>query len=147
MSENICSCEKCCGHKVTDPATGRLVQGRLLGKNELFEHRRLARMKQRFGVGMADDDATIQAGSGSNPQSNYPILKSGQDSESVPSLKDIGRLSLNGTAHHYCRCSVHNLTTPYSTKIQSRKFSQSSLAGKWRTIRCPLEIWSSLLHL
>lgn len=84
---------------MTDPATGLLVQGRLLGKNELIEHRRLARIKQRFGVTVVDDNASIQAGSGSNSQSCSPVPTSDQKSNLKPFLKDTAQLSPEGTAH------------------------------------------------
>jgi hypothetical protein len=101
MSKNICSCEKCCAHEVTDPVTGLVVKGCLLGKNELIEHRRLARIKQRFSVGMADSDASIPLGSGSNSQSHPPIPKSEPNCESTPPLKDIGQLSQEGMVYSY----------------------------------------------
>lgn len=101
MSKNICSCEKCCGHKVTDPATGLSVQGRILGRKELLEHRRLARMKQRSGVALVDDDADDDASfqqAGTNLRSHSPIPESELKSDSIP-LKDTAQLSPEGTAH------------------------------------------------
>ncbi|KAI9431590.1 hypothetical protein BJY52DRAFT_1232099 [Lactarius psammicola] len=68
------------GSFVMDPATGLLVQGRILGRNELLEHRRLARIKQSYGVFTVNDDASIQAGSRS--QGHSPIPKSEQKSDS-----------------------------------------------------------------
>lgn len=63
-----------------DPATGLSVQGRILGRKELLEHHRLARIKQSYGVAMIDDDASIQVGPRS--QSHTPIPESEQKSDS-----------------------------------------------------------------
>jgi hypothetical protein len=74
-----------------DPTTGLPVHGRFLGRNELLEHRRLARIRQNVGTAVADDDseASIQAGSHSqSSQSHSTIPKTKKNSDSIPSLKD-----------------------------------------------------------
>jgi len=46
MSDIICTCESCSGHKVKDPATGSMVQGRIVGRKEFLQHRRSETVKQ-----------------------------------------------------------------------------------------------------
>lgn len=106
MSKNICSCEQCCEQKVIDPITGLLVQGCILGRNELFAHRRLTRLKLRSGAAMVDDDVSIETNSGSNSQGHSPIPNSEQSSDSIPPLIDTAWLSPEGTlTSYYCqRC-------------------------------------------
>lgn len=57
MSEHVCTCEKCSNCKVKDPVTGFTVPGRIVGKKEFLEHRRLETIKQRFDdVAHSDGD-------------------------------------------------------------------------------------------
>ncbi len=116
MSKNICSCEKCHGHKVMDPATGLSIQGHILGRNKLLKHRHLARIKQSYGVATAEDDVSIQVGSHS--QGHSPIPKSEQKS-------DTAQLSPEGATHLFLpmlwltTCRLYMVNQDQIQEIQS----------------------------
>ena len=65
MSENVCTCEKCFRYKVKHPVTGFTVQGRIVGKKEFLEHRRLEAIKRRRldDATDSDDGCTTSASS------------------------------------------------------------------------------------
>ncbi len=101
---NICTCQKCYWHKVMDPTTGLLVQGCLLGRNELHEHWRLERSQQCFSDCSAtqpvskESAETVQLPKATpgHSQGSSSIPKSEQEPVLIPSLglEDTGTMQL-----------------------------------------------------
>ena len=94
-NHNICFCEHCCGHRVTDPVSGLLIHGHILGRNKLQEHHHLARIKDTArgtatarltqGAVIVDDtdNASMEVGSHSlsQPKSRPSIPKTSPEGE------------------------------------------------------------------
>jgi hypothetical protein len=146
MSTNICTCEKCSGHRVTDPETGLLVQGRIVGRKEFLEHGRLERIKQRL---LDATDVSCQLGSRSPNLSTIRQLE--EESGPIPPVRGTTRrLPPEGTDHQFLRYRQHcgsqpaNFLKPIRTQLG--KCSQNFLAGEWPITHYPLGDWSSLLH-
>jgi len=74
---------------VTDPVTGLLVHGRIVGHKEFLEHGRLARIKQRLNdstiTSTVTDDASFQLGSCS--QNHSTITEFEQELGTIPSMQ------------------------------------------------------------
>jgi hypothetical protein len=64
---------------VTDPTTGLLAPGRIVGRKEFLEHGRLEKMKQSLNnataTGTSDNDTSSQQGSDSSSYSVFPVVR------------------------------------------------------------------------
>jgi hypothetical protein len=83
MLTDICTCEKCSssGNCEIDPRTGLSIPGRVVGRKEFLEHRRLQKIKQSLHDATDDpDDASSQSDSHSRKHSISSISELQEDS-------------------------------------------------------------------
>ena len=135
MSDNICTCEKCSGYRVTDPLTGLLTQGRVVGKKEMLAHRRLEGIKQHLNDATGND--VSDASSPSQLRPRPPALSNPSDIQQGLEPGLFQRL----LSYHGLNCSQRSqLARPFMTP--SMTYIQNFPADERLTIPYQLEDWS-----